>query len=213
MNANAKLLELFLAKHFPQFECPQCEFTFLTKVYLPDSPTAAEQLSLLAQALLPAAPADSRYVILEKHALGLEYFMDAIRRFPVHHAPHVHRVAVLSEAGEVLDESMIQLSSDAEPDYRIIYLMERLEHLNAQDVAFFNEHIHELDWQNEGERHQCLTWLGEFYGASLESDVRLLCRYFRERQQFIKWDLHGENLMRRPGTGELVILDPYTLNY
>ena len=218
MNANVKLLDLFLDGRFPKFECPQCEFTFLTNVYLPsvNQPACdeAQQLKQLGRELLPEAGSDADFILIEKRALGLEYFQQAVNKYAIKHAPLTHRIAVLAEDEDrILDDSVIQLDSGDEPDYRLLYLMERLEHLDKKDETFFTDFIHDLDWRNEVQRHACLESLSQQYGESLAHDIRMLCRYFREHDEFIKWDLHGENLMRRPSTKELVILDPYTMNY
>ncbi|HPE59915.1 MAG TPA: hypothetical protein PLB10_06220 [Thiolinea sp.] len=201
--SNNILLKQFLSGHLTQMSCPQCENTFLTNVYQ------------IRDATVPGmpedAPAGMPFVLLEKHALGLEYFCDAINAYGVQKIPYTRRIAILSENDALLDPSVIRLFSLEEPDYRLVYVMEYLEHLSREDRLFFDEHVHELDWMDEQTRFRIFDWMAERYGADLARDVRLLCRYFRAHETFLSWDLHGNNLMRRPSTGELVILDPFAL--
>jgi hypothetical protein len=118
---------------------------------------------------------------------------------------------VLSEDDEILPFSTVKLFTGEEPDFRMIYIMERLEHLEDADVQFFSEHIYGFDWQDESVRHKLLGLIAEKYTPELAADIRLLCRYFREHEAFLSWDLHGDNLMRRPGSGEVVVLDPFVV--
>ncbi|HPQ94614.1 MAG: hypothetical protein KDI44_04055 [Thiothrix sp.] len=201
--SNNVLLKQFLAGQLPQMSCPQCENTFLTNVY---------QLRDASVSGMPEdAPANVQFVLLEKHALGLEYFCDAITTYGVSKIPYTRRIAILSEDNELLDPDVVRLFRLEEPDYRLLYVMEYLEHLSREDQLFFDEHVHGLDWMDEQTRFRIFDWMSERYGADLARDVRLLCRYFRAHETFLSWDLHGNNLMRRPSTGELVILDPFAL--
>ncbi|MEZ5537224.1 MAG: hypothetical protein R3F02_16560 [Thiolinea sp.] len=215
MNPGDVLLKLFIDGHFPQISCPQCENTFLTNVYSVDCATGDRVLSLKCERcrdiLLPDAPGNTNYVLLEKRSLGLEYFCDAMQKLNLTQIPYTRRVGVLSEDDEVLPFSTVKLFSDEEPDFRMIYIMERLEHLGEEDGQFFSEHIYGFDWQDEAVRQKLLGLIAEKYTSALAEDIRLLCRYFRENERFLSWDLHGDNLMRRPGTGEVVVLDPFVV--
>ncbi len=51
-----------------------------------------------------------------------------------------------------LDPSCIHLFSLKEPDYRLIYVMERLEHLDEADTTFFTEHVYDMDWKDDQTR-------------------------------------------------------------
>ena len=185
------LLERFLANDFEQIFCEKCMNTFLTNIY-----------------------DYGEYVILEKFSLGLEYYRDAINQQPIQSTPAFALLGVLDGmTNEILDLNTIQLRTHQEPDYRLIYIMEKLAHLSSEDEAFFTDRVHGLNWLDEAQRHATLEWISEKYGAALSQDIRQLCRYFREHQDYIEWDLHGDNLMRRPTTQELVILDPYTLRH
>ena len=215
MNPRKQLLTLFLDDHFEQMSCRQCETTFLTNAFSLDctqgdkafQETCKQSLKLLC----PHASDEVPFVLLEKRSLGLEYYCDAMKQQFIKSAPYACKIGVLSETDEILPDDTIQLFAPEDPDYRVIYLMEQLEHLPDEDVAFFSEHIHGLDWQDEAVRLKLIAWMTEKYGKKLAEDVRLLCHYFREHEEYISWDLHGDNLMRRPSTGELVITDPYTV--
>jgi hypothetical protein len=89
--------------------------------------------------------------------------------------------------------------------------MERLEHLDEADAQFFTDYVYGMDWKDEPTRREIIQWIGERYGADLAEDVRKLCRYFREHEEFLAWDLHGDNLMRRLSDGKIVVMDPYAL--
>lgn len=215
MNADEALLHLFVNGQFPQMSCPQCENTFLTNVYSVDCSTGNGELDLKCERckdlLLPDAPKDTTFVLLEKRSLALEYFCDAMRNYPLTRTPYTHRIGVLSEDDEVLPYSTVKLFSDEEPDYRMIYIMERLEHLPETEAEFFSEHIYGFDWQDEAVRHNLIAQIAKRYDPGLAEDIRFLCRYFREHEDYLGWDLHGDNLMRRPQTGEIVVLDPFVV--
>ena len=68
-----------------------------------------------------------------------------------------------------------------------------------------------MDWKDEATRRQIIQWIAERYGQPLAEDVRKLCRYFRKHEEFLAWDLHGDNLMRRKSDGVIVVMDPYAL--
>ena len=211
MNTNT-ILDCFLAGQFPQMSCPQCENTFLTNVYeiRCDATHDQAECRLCRETLAQGHLTDwSQLVVLEKYALGLEYFYDAIQQWELTQVPFIRRLGVLDENNQLLDPSVIQLFSNQEPNYRILYVMERLEHLADEDAKFFTEQIHGMDWQEEAVRLEIQAALRAKYGDALANDVRRLCIYFREHEEYLAWDLHGENLMRRPSDGQIVVMDPY----
>lgn len=215
MNANEILLRLFIDGQFPQLSCPQCENTFLTNVYAVDCATESRVLSLQCLRckahLVNDAPDNTDYVLLEKRSLGLEYFCHAMTRCQLTQIPYTRRLGVLADDDEILPFSSVKLFTNEEPDFRMIYIMERLEHLDGDDTLFFSENIYGFDWQDEQVRQQLLEKIAGKYNRRLAEDIRLLCRYFREHGEFVSWDLHGDNLMRRPSTGEIVVLDPFVV--
>ncbi|MFN3786058.1 MAG: hypothetical protein ACK4RS_04385, partial [Thiothrix sp.] len=186
IDSSKDILACFLSGKFKRMECPQCENTFLTKVYEMKCFDGGKKLSLKCAECKRQFVADTEneawrnYVLLEKHALGLEYFMDAIQQYALQHVPFVRRVGVLDEHDKPLDPSCIQLFSFEEPDYRIIYIMERLEHLDAADANFFTEHVHDIDWMDEVARTKVWRAVAERYGTGLADDIRKLCLYYRE---------------------------------
>ncbi len=188
-DSSNSILDGFLQGKFERMNCPQCENTFLTNVY--------------------AMPGDD-YVLLEKYALGLEYFCDAIQQYDLTQVPFIRRIGVLgAEDDSVQPPEVIQLFTYNEPDYRVIYVMERLEHLGEADAAFFSDHVFGMDWKEEHTRHEILAWIRERYGETLAEDIRKLCLYFRQHEDYLAWDLHGNNLMRRTRDGEIVVMDPF----
>lgn len=105
-------------------------------------------------------------------ALGLEYFYDAIQQYDLVRVPFIRRVGILDENDINLDPSVVQLFSYAEPDYRMIYVMERLEHLDEADAAFFTEHVYGMDWKDDKTRAEVLEWVATSYGETLAEDIR-----------------------------------------
>lgn len=209
------ILDCFLSGKFKQMDCPQCENTFLTKVYEMKCFDGGKKLSLKCAKCKRDFTADldsdawSDYVLLEKQALGLEYFMDAIKKYDLRNVPFVKRVGVLDDNDRPLDPSCIHLCSFEEPDYRILYVMERLEHLDEADAAFFTEHVHEIDWMEKEDRLKVWDYVAERYTPELAEDMRKLCLYYREHRRYLNWDLHGDNLMRRVKDGKIVAMDPF----
>ena len=217
MDASKEILDCFLQGKFKRMDCPQCENTFLTNVYELGCFDHGKKISVHCTRCKKVFLADtttqawSDYVILEKYALGLEYFCDAIQQTQAVQVPFIRRVGVLDEKDRSLDPSCIKLFSPEEPDFRMIYVMERLEHLDEETAAFFTEHVYGMDWKDEQARAEILGWISEKYGQQLSDDIRKLCRYYRDHAEFLAWDLHGDNLMRRRKDGEIVIMDPFAL--
>lgn len=214
-DSSQAILECFLGGKFKRMICPECENTFLTKVYEMHCFDAGKKISVKCATCKRQFIADTtheawrNYVLLEKQTLGLEYFMDAIQRYHLEHVPFVRRVGVLDENDQVLDPAVIRLFTHEEPDYRIIYVMERLKHLAAADSQFFTQHVHDVDWLAEAERAQVWQYVAERYSPGLAQDLRKLCLYYREHQEYLHWDLHGDNLMRRTKDGSIVVMDPF----
>lgn len=210
---SSDILESFLAGKYQRMECPQCENTFLTKVYIMGADTPPLGCPRSKADSTTDKKTDREFVILEKYALGLEYFCDAIQTYGLTQIPLIRRIGILNDDDEPLDPARIQLFSHEEPDYRLIYVMERLEHLNAEDTAFFTDHVHDIDWMEEHDRQRVWQWVAERYGQPLAEDIRKLCRYYRVHDEYVSWDLHGDNLMRRTRNGEIVVMDPFTLKF
>lgn len=214
-DSSKEILECFLSGKFKQMECPQCENTFLTKVYEMKCFDGGKKLSLKCakckRAFIADLESDSwrNYVLLEKQSLGLEYFLDAIQQYELQNVPFARRVGVLDDNNKPIDPSCIHLFTFEEPDYRIIYVMERLEHLDEADAEFFTEHVHEIDWMEKEDRLKVWAYVAERYGAELAEDMRKLCLYYRDNQKHLDWDLHGDNLMRSIKDGKIVVMDPF----
>jgi ribosomal protein S27E len=215
IDSSKEILECFLKGKFKRMNCPQCENTFLTNVYEMKCFDHGKKLSVKCSRCKQMFFADttgeawSNYVILEKYALGLEYICEAIKYHEVESVPFIRRVGILDENDNNLDPSVIHLFSHEEPDYRLIYVMERLEHLEEADAAFFTEHVYGMDWKDDKTRAEIYANVKERYGTTLSEDIRKLCLYFRIHEAHLSWDLHGDNLMRRTRDGKLVIMDPY----
>ena len=184
------ILERFSQNEYKQIICDKCMETFLTNVY----------------------EYDDEHVLLEKRGLGLEYFCHALHEFHLTHIPAIDRIGVLNEDDEIIDlpfgEELFQTD---ETDYRYIYIMEKLLHLEKEDEEFFNGSTQNLELQSIENKTKVFENINEKYGKTLAEDISDLCRYYREHEDYIAWDLHADNLMRRPKTGEIVILDPYAV--
>lgn len=217
MDTSKDLLDCFLQGKFQRMICPQCENTFLTNVYEMKCLEHGKSLSLKCATCQRTFTAETssgawkNYVILEKYALGLEYFYDAIQQYELTQVPFIQRIGVLDEENQILDPTHVRLYKHEEPDYRIIYLMEKLEHLDEADSAFFTDHVYGMDWKEKPVRQEILGWIRERYSAELAEDIRKLCLYFREHEDFLAWDLHGDNIMRRVKDGSLVVMDPFAI--
>ena len=87
--------------------------------------------------------------------------------------------------------------------------MEKLRHLE-EDSEYFNRCVKDLDWEEADDRAKIYTGVKKRYDAELARDLEKLFDFYTDYQSFIAWDLHGDSLMERINTGEIVILDPYT---
>lgn len=213
MNSSQQILQCFLEGQYERMQCPQCENTFLTNVYAMhgDDKTNSLKCKKCHRNFFSHENGGEwqHYVLLEKFSLGLEYFCDAIHHQQLTEIPFIRRIGLLTEDDTVLALTRIELFKEQEPDYRIIYVMERLEHLNEEDAQFFTHHVHDIDWMDEKDRLEIWAWVKARYGEALAADLRQLCRYYREHQEFVSWDLHGDNLMRTR-QGKIVVMDPFT---
>lgn len=184
------ILDKFCNDEYEQIICEKCMETFLTNVY----------------------DYDDEHVLLEKRGLGLEYFCNALEKFHLSHIPAIDRIGILNEDNEVVDIPIgDELFQSDETDYRYIYIMEKLLHLEEDDEKFFNRSTQDLELQSVEDKKIVFGEIKEKYSESLAEDISDLCRYYRENDKYVAWDLHADNLMRRVKTGEIVILDPYAV--
>ena len=186
---NAEIIEHFIAGAYPQIYCDKCENTFLTNVY----------------------DFDATHVLLEKRSYGLEYYCGAIQAKGLTRVPEIRRVGVLDEEDRVVERpSRAVIYSGEEAEFRFIYVMERLRHLDEEDSEYFDRCVKDLDWKDASDREKIYAGVAERYSPALARDIACLFDYYSDYQSFMAWDLHGDNLMERIETGEIVILDPYT---
>lgn len=184
------ILDKFCSDDYEQIICDKCMETFLTNVYA----------------------YDDEHVLLEKRGLGLEYFCNALQKFHLSHIPAIDRIGILNENNEVVDLPIgKELFQSDETDYRYIYIMEKLLHLEESDEKFFNSNTQNLELQSIENKTKVFEEINEKYGETLAEDISDLCRYYRENEEYVAWDLHADNLMRRVKTDEIVILDPYAV--
>lgn len=184
------ILARFLNDKYEQIICEKCMLTFLTNVY----------------------DFDEEHVLLEKRSLGLEYFCEAIHTIMLKKIPGIKRVGVLDEDDNIIinPPSKQEIFSGNETEYRYIYVMEKLYHLNEEDTEFFDDCVQGMDWKSEEQRTQVLEAVKERYGEWLAEEIKGLYAFYAQHQNVLAWDLHGDNLMQRRETGEIVVIDPYT---
>lgn len=186
----AQIIENFIAGDYPQVHCEKCENTFLTNVY----------------------DFDTTHVLLEKRSYGLEYYCGAIHDKQLTRVPDIVRVGVIDEQDRVVDAPDREtIYSGEEAEFRFIYIMEKLRHLDEEDTEYFNRCVKDLDWKEAADREQIYTGVARRYSPALARDIEGLFDYYADHQSFMAWDLHGDNLMERIDSGEIVVLDPYTL--
>lgn len=184
------ILKKFCQDDFEQIICDKCLSTFLTDVYA----------------------YDGNRVLLEKRGLGLEYFCNALNEYHLSHIPAIDRIGVIDEDCGIVSLPLgNELFQKDETNYRYIYIMEKLVHLDKDDEDFFNDKTQHLELQSIENKTKAFDEIQERYGDSLAEDISDLCRYYREHEEYIAWDLHADNLMKRPKTGEIIILDPYAV--
>ncbi len=186
---NEKVIHQFIAGDYQQIHCDKCEMTFLTNVYM----------------------FDDNHVLLEKRSLGLEYYCGAIHSQGLHKVPNIHRVGILDEEDNIVESpSQEEIYSGDETDLRFIYVMEKLQHLDEADSAYFDECTQNFDWKSDVDRLEIVAGITERYNAELAQDITKLYHFYKKHEGVLAWDLHGDNLMQRINTGEVVILDPFT---
>jgi hypothetical protein len=185
-----EILNNLINEKYERIFCGKCMNTFLTSVY----------------------GYDDTHVLLEKRALGLEYFCDAIHEFALPSTPQLTRIGVLDEDDNIIDlPEGGELFSKKETEYRYIYVMEKMEHLDEKEARIFDKCIKNLDWIDDLDRRKALKEVGKKFGIKLQMEVELLFSYYEEHQDYILWDLHGDNLMKRIDTGDVVFLDPFAI--
>jgi hypothetical protein len=184
------ILTHFINDQYEQVVCDKCMLTFLTNVY----------------------DFDQTHVLLEKRSLGLEYFCEAIETFKLTKIPHVERIGVLDEEDIIIvsPPSKHDIFSGQETKYRYIYVIEKLEHLGDSDTTFFNRCVKNMDWKNDGERDYILKIVTQYYGELLADEICLLYDFYAKNKKVLAWDLHGDNLMQKTNSNEIVVIDPYT---
>jgi hypothetical protein len=186
---NEQILSNFIAGDYPQIHCEKCENTFLTNVY----------------------DFDETHVLLEKRSLGLEYYCGAIHQKGLEKFPDIRRIGVLDEEDNVVDApDREEIYSGRETEFRFIYVMETLRHLDDADTEYFNRCVKDMEWQKQADHDRIIAGITRRYNATLAQDIAKLYEFYEQHQSFMAWDLHGDNLMERVDTGEIVILDPYT---
>ena len=186
---NDKIIQSFVDGQFEQVHCEKCENTFLTNVY----------------------DYGDTHVLLEKRSYGLEYYCGAIHAYDLQKVPDIKRIGVIDEMDNIVAKpSKEEIYSGNEPDFRFLYLMEKLKHLDEDDSEYFNRCVKDLDWQEQKDRKKIIAGVTKRYNARLAQDIADLYRYYKQHDDFMVWDLHGDNLMQRVNSGEIVILDPYT---
>jgi len=184
-----QILDNFIADQYPRIYCEKCENTFLTNVY----------------------DFDETHVLLEKRSLGLEYYCGAIHQQKLTKVPDIQRIGVLDEEDHIVSRpGNEEIYSGDETDYRFIYVMEKLRHLDEEDATYFDRCVSELDWRSDADREKIIAGVTQRYDAELAQNIDRLFRFYKQYEHFMAWDLHGDNLMRRLETDEIVILDPYT---
>lgn len=186
---NKQIIEKFVAGDYPQIHCEKCENTFLTNVY----------------------EFDEAHVLLEKRSLGLEFYCGAIGQQGLQKVPDIRRIGVLDEEDNVVAvPGREEIYSGRETEFRFIYVMEKLQHLNDEDTEYFNRCVKDMDWQEKADHDRIIRGITRRYNVTLARDIANLYDYYEQYESILAWDLHGDNLMERVNTGEIVILDPYT---
>lgn len=187
--ADHEILSNFLSGKYPQIFCEKCAMTFLTNVY----------------------HFSDTHVLLEKHSYGLEYYCGAIHEKFLTEIPEIHRIGVLTEDNQIVNVPANEvIYSGDETELRFIYIMERLQHLDDDDSAYFDRCVKDLEWKNEQDRGKITSGVSKRYNPQLAQDISKLYHFYKQHETVLAWDLHGDNLMQRINNGEIVILDPYT---
>lgn len=188
---NEQVLKDFLAGKYPQIFCEKCAMTFLTNVY----------------------EFGDNHVLLEKRSLGLEYYCGAIKEMKLKKVPEIYPIGIVDEDDNpATPPSREEIYCGDETEFRFIYVMEKLQHLEEEDIAYFDRCVKDLEWQKEEDRKKIYEGLTKRYNPELAQDIEKLYDYYTKHKNVLAWDLHGDNLMHRITDNEIVILDPYTRN-
>ena len=183
------VIHQFIAGDYEQIHCEKCEMTFLTNVFM----------------------FDDNHVLLEKRSLGLEYYCGAIHNQGLTKVPNIHRVGILDEDNNIVESpSQEEIYSGDETDLRFIYVMEKLQHLEETDSTYFDKCTQNFDWKSESDRKEILAGVTQRYNPELAEDILKLYYFYKKHENVLAWDLHGDNLMQRINSKDIVILDPYT---
>ena len=183
------ILRNFIAGEYPQIFCEKCAMTFLTNVY----------------------DFDEKHVLLEKRSYGLEYYCGAIHQKGLNKVPNIKRIGILDEENNIVKmPSGEAIYSGDETEHRFIYIMEKLKHLNETNTAYFDRCVKDMEWKKNEDREKIYAGLTKRYNLELADDIFKLYDYYKKFESVLAWDLHGDNLMQRLDTDEIVILDPYT---
>ena len=190
VNNKIEVLHHLTNDDYERILCEKCMNTFFTNIY----------------------QYNDDIVLLEKRALGLEYFSDAINKLSLSLTPNHTRMGVLDEDDNIIHLPIgKELFSTEETEYRYIYLMEKLEHLDKKEADIFNEGIINLDSLNDFECQKALKEVANQFSFTLQKEIKQLFHYYKQHQDYILWDLHGDNLMKRSDTGEVLVLDPFAI--
>ena len=139
------------------------------------------------------------------------YRFGAIHNQGLTKVPNIHRIGILDEDDNIVaSPSQDEIYSGDETDLRFIYVMEKLQHLDEADSAYFDECTHSFDWKSDEDRKEIIAGVTKRYNPELAEDIINLYHFYKKHENVLAWDLHGDNLMQRIDTGEVVILDPYT---
>jgi len=188
---NEDVLRNFIAGDYPQIFCEKCAMTFLTNVY----------------------DFSDTQVLLEKRSYGLEYYCGAIHQQGLSKVPDIKRIGILDEEDNMVEQPSEEvIYSGEETEYRFIYLMEKLQHLDEEDSAYFDRCVKDLEWKKDADREKIFAGVCKRYNQELAEDIIKLYQFYLQHKHALAWDLHGDNLMQRIDNNEIVILDPYTRN-
>jgi hypothetical protein len=184
-----QILSNFLSGNYEQIFCEKCAMTFLTNIY----------------------NFSETHVLLEKRSYGLEYYCGAIQAQSLVKVPKIERIGILTEEDEIVNSpSQNIIYSGEETELRFIYIMERLQHLNEEDSTYFDRCVKDLEWKKEQDRQEIFHGVSEKYNHELADNILKLYKFHVKHADILAWDLHGDNLMQRVDSKEIVILDPFT---
>ena len=165
---NEKIVQNFIEGQYKRIICEKCLNTFMTNIYY-YSPS---------------------HVLLEKRELGLEYFCHAIHSLKISSAPDVTSLGIIDEDDQfVSTDAKDKLFSTSETNFRYLYLMERMEHLEESEAEFFDQCIQQLDNLDNDTQEIGFSTLANKHGKQLRDDIKKLFTYSQEHKNFVLWDL------------------------